>query len=571
MSDFFTAVSFGKYATSRAERFLENVDDYFYIGLNKKACVVKGHHLQADKATILLDRKACFLALKIFSYFTVFIPVIMLALKAILRARHHFHVINPKEKLEAGMDISHETVQKAQATASKILALSKDEDWNEESELADDANGTSFVDTGYIDENLRAAFTFADPLNPDSLFPIFALFDRNQMTKQQFRNMIKAKEACLYHHFDHLVIPHAKMIEAGGKKLIARNRVEVFEDLILSIHPKNISALTQAVRQLAAFTIETGLTAKTYIENSINRGSRHFVLIHPKSLPCSVEEALFGGYDGIRKPEGLPVLIDSFHSQKHIDVILDEARLHGIIDRERAQRIKASKISELLKDALEHNDLKSVEMIIKSYPSPAIRLSIDSTMLTTLINGNNFDLLVKIIGSHPSQKCLFKMYQASMGLNKMFNQIAEKYGFELLTQTQKNELTVQFVIDPVKRPLSQLKKLVEAGGELVRYADPSLVHPIHLVINRGNKEVVEYLVNKFPDLLHVPFFEDTARVRIDRKNLMNNWKKTPTESFNPEEQIDAESAQASQTLPSSLQQKPAEEMSPEPLYEMISI
>jgi hypothetical protein len=82
---FFTPIFYseGREERTGAERALEKIDDYFYLG-GKKACVF-------NNGTVALsipeEQRSLFLTvLKVLSFFTLIIPVLMLILKGVLRA-----------------------------------------------------------------------------------------------------------------------------------------------------------------------------------------------------------------------------------------------------------------------------------------------------------------------------------------------------------------------------------------------------------------------------------------------------------------------------------------------------
>lgn len=84
---FFTAVSFGDQPTSGTQWLLETVDSYFYLG-GEKAYVIPGQAQQGSKGAILMEDSPAFLitALKVISYLTIALPIVMLIAKAILRS-----------------------------------------------------------------------------------------------------------------------------------------------------------------------------------------------------------------------------------------------------------------------------------------------------------------------------------------------------------------------------------------------------------------------------------------------------------------------------------------------------
>src|SRR3990167_8084861 len=97
--DFFTPVNFGNQPKSCTQSLLEGVDSYFYLG-GKKAYVIPGQTQQGTEGAVLAKDSPAFLitALKIISYCTVVLPLVMLIAKTILRSIHSFHIIDIKQK-----------------------------------------------------------------------------------------------------------------------------------------------------------------------------------------------------------------------------------------------------------------------------------------------------------------------------------------------------------------------------------------------------------------------------------------------------------------------------------------
>ncbi len=86
---FFTPICYGNQTKSPRQFLLEKVDDYFYLS-GRKAQVINGDknkvkEIHPDKRPLLLT------ALKVASYFTVILPIILLVMKCSLRAGHTFH------------------------------------------------------------------------------------------------------------------------------------------------------------------------------------------------------------------------------------------------------------------------------------------------------------------------------------------------------------------------------------------------------------------------------------------------------------------------------------------------
>ncbi len=107
-ASFFIPISYENNPSKSFEaRLLEKVDDYFYLW-GRKAFVIKGVAKTEQERVIISEGKPSLIVgvvpllarvAKIISYVTPIIFV-MLTAKIILRARHHYHVIDPQKELE---------------------------------------------------------------------------------------------------------------------------------------------------------------------------------------------------------------------------------------------------------------------------------------------------------------------------------------------------------------------------------------------------------------------------------------------------------------------------------------
>lgn len=96
---FFTPVEYGNHATNFFQKLIEQTDFYFYLGGRKIAEIIPGNIKRNSQAVILKDEKAIWwkTALKVASYFTIILPVLIFLTKIILRKKYHFHTY-PHEK-----------------------------------------------------------------------------------------------------------------------------------------------------------------------------------------------------------------------------------------------------------------------------------------------------------------------------------------------------------------------------------------------------------------------------------------------------------------------------------------
>lgn len=96
--NFFTAVKYENRAQDCHQSFVEKVDDYFFL-CGKKGLVLQGA-TKNGKEVVLTQVRSSRLAqiAKVITYFTIFIPFLLIIAKVILRLTHTFRLINPNEK-----------------------------------------------------------------------------------------------------------------------------------------------------------------------------------------------------------------------------------------------------------------------------------------------------------------------------------------------------------------------------------------------------------------------------------------------------------------------------------------
>ena len=94
--NFLTPVSFGNRAEALSQSFLEFADDYFFFGGDK--AVVQFEYVDGESQgvdLVYVDFSWVSIALKVISYCTIIIPVVLWTAKCILRSIHHFHWLPP--------------------------------------------------------------------------------------------------------------------------------------------------------------------------------------------------------------------------------------------------------------------------------------------------------------------------------------------------------------------------------------------------------------------------------------------------------------------------------------------
>ena len=93
---FFTSIHYSdNFQKTNEQKLLEKVDDYFF--LKGKVAEVEPNSIQKEIENVCIVPQANFsffkTALKVASYFTIVIPLIVFVAKVILRSRHNYNVI----------------------------------------------------------------------------------------------------------------------------------------------------------------------------------------------------------------------------------------------------------------------------------------------------------------------------------------------------------------------------------------------------------------------------------------------------------------------------------------------
>ncbi|PWU16008.1 MAG: hypothetical protein C5B45_01475 [Chlamydiae bacterium] len=336
--EFFTAVSFGDKPKACTQSLLETVDSYFCLG-GKKAYVILGQAQQGSEGTIILTKDSpAFLitALKVISYLTVAIPVVLLIAKAILRSIHTFHIVDAKQKLEEGIDIPQATIEKIQALMLKIQRHQ------------DDAEITWYASSNNLVFRLDSVpdLIFKMPLSTGGVS--FNQKKSKERSEKRFANMVKATEVCLAHQLGLLVVPHAKKFNAAGMTLIAEERIDVNPNESAQEHLYQLSGLNETARQLATFIAKTGFSDVEWrnmplVDTASEfQGNRRVALVDLEEMR-EAKTGIFGGGLGRRG------LIGCLASEEQIDIAITEARRHGVVHQDVAQ-IKARRIEEIQSD-----------------------------------------------------------------------------------------------------------------------------------------------------------------------------------------------------------------------------
>lgn len=261
---FFQAVTFGTQSKSCVQTLLEGVDSYFYLG-GKKTLVIAGSIQQGSQGVILTQNSPTFFitALKVVSYLTVVIPLILLIAKAILRSIHTFHVVNAKQELEKGIDITPATIEKIRVLMPKILKRQDDPEirWHLKHCRSLSFSLPSVPNlTFQMDHDTDLTLMFEMAPSGRSVLRAGVPLEIRQKAEVRFANMVKAKEVCLTDQLDRVVVPHAKKIEVDGMALIAEECVNINRENNVQEHLYIQPELNEKISQIATFIAKTGLS-----------------------------------------------------------------------------------------------------------------------------------------------------------------------------------------------------------------------------------------------------------------------------------------------------------------------
>jgi hypothetical protein len=332
---FFTAISYP--VSSKPTSSLQIVDDYFYLG-GRKAYVIN-----PQKEVVLAKARSslCVSAIKVFSYCTILIPLIMLIAKAALRSQHRFTITDPQHKLEEGMTISEGTIAKIQQLIPQII---KQDDKDPDIEWVGTGRNLVFRLKECPDIVFKIAAQSQGWLNGKPVNP-------NDLTHQRFANMIKAKSVCLINNLDSLEIPQAKKFDVKDKDtdsvtytVIAEQRLEIspHEGINEELHYTHFQQLNQTIRQLAIFVAKTGFNDLAFRNIPLIHDYKKIALIDLEDM-----ENAHTGFLGAYRRRGL---VDCASSEEQINIVIAEAHKQGAITKKEAKEAKKSRLKQLEED-----------------------------------------------------------------------------------------------------------------------------------------------------------------------------------------------------------------------------
>ncbi len=339
--DFFSPVRFDEKEKSVKQHIFEGIEDYFFLGC-KKAFVIPSKIVSGSQEVELryrsenITKKIILGAIKVASYMTGIIPLIMIVAKAIFRATYKFHTIPSIKVLQEGIDIKDGTVSKVHSCMKNIL---KNEGKDGVRLFTCQNNHRVFsLDTvpGLVFK-MKASKSILTPGRDDSM-------------KARYQSMIDAKTVCRIYELGLLVIPRAKLFQVNfdgeNYDIIAEEKVDIDaeESMQEKHYEDSADSLNEALRQLAVFIVHTGFSdvewrnAPVLNDSLDDKGNHKIALIDIEEME-GVKTGLFGG--GWRR--GLVECVN----EKQIDMVIAEAAKHGVVSNKEAQEAKKRRLEEL--------------------------------------------------------------------------------------------------------------------------------------------------------------------------------------------------------------------------------
>jgi len=322
---FFTPVKYSDCPQSYEQSLVEGADDYFFIGGSKAHVTGTSADLRAEKA-VLSEEKSSFIltALKILSYCTIIIPLVMLTIKSILRSCHNYEKIDAQQELEKGVVVT-------EASKNKIADI-----------LPEILQARDHKDIIWLSRGNNLVFQLAGDGNHVYKIARPCHFHRNyapptggsEQTKARYANMVKAKEVSLANKLSHLVIPQSSLLTFNFNdyeySFIVEEKIEIDGDEKdqKNKHIQHESELTETVRELAIFVAKTGFNDVTWRNIPIIKekegfnGSRRVALIDLEHMQSPTN-----GFIGDANSScGLIGCV----SYSHFDMVVEEMKKQGV-------------------------------------------------------------------------------------------------------------------------------------------------------------------------------------------------------------------------------------------------
>lgn len=232
-----------------------------------------------------------------------------------LRAIHHVRVIDPQEALEAGLEISEQTIAKIERLSSKIF-------WSK-------SENDSEIQWFPSDNNVVFKFKQTEDGKPSLIFKTSHQDDEFEM-QERFKNMITAKEVCMTHQLGLLVIPHAILFKVAGKTFIAEEELDINPEESAQKHLYHVTdteSFKPTIDQVTTFIAHTGFHDVTWRnipllnEASGHHGARRVGLIDLEHMDI---EKVDRGFKG--DPESMSQGLIGCMSTNLVDHVVNAAK-----------------------------------------------------------------------------------------------------------------------------------------------------------------------------------------------------------------------------------------------------
>ncbi|MBI2742778.1 MAG: hypothetical protein HYX48_02550 [Chlamydiales bacterium] len=328
---FTSAITYGQHEDlTWDERLLQGADDYFCL-TGDKFEVVPGYMIGEAEGTVSVQEATSFMLtlLKVVSYATLIIPLIIFAIKAFLRSTHSF------VDLTSTQEPGHTITLRMRRAIQRLMMYIWGGDERPELHWYKGNGGTSVF-----------GLTFA----PDLVFKIVREESSKELTESRFAKVVKACEICEQNQLTNLFIPttHLFALEAvsmpGGVRetfsIIAEQRLPVEADSDENHRERYRQTPKETIRDLATFIALTGFSdvaPRNIQQINITEGYKIALF----DLEEMTEPVI--GFCGRQAGEGL---INCLETEEQIQVALEVAAKYGIEPSE-VNRVAATRLAQL--------------------------------------------------------------------------------------------------------------------------------------------------------------------------------------------------------------------------------
>jgi len=466
------------------QRFFNGIEGYFNLG-GRRAYVIPGKMVNGSQEVDFKDhpQSKALRLLKVVSYITGIIPLIMLAAKGIFRATHKFHRVPSAQLLQEGINIKPETIAKIKSCMMNIL--------NEKKKT----EGVTF----YTSQGNHRVFTL--DVAPDLIFKMKASKSqsagRDDSMKARYQRMIDAKTVCRVNQLGLLIIPNARLFNVEKYEIIAEQKLDITpeESAQEQLFEDHADRLDETVRQLAVFIAKTGFSdvewrnVPVLNDNVDKEGNRKIALIDIEEMDGAKTGILGQEQAFMAAPRrGLAHCVN----EKQMEMVIAEARKQGVtISETEAKAAKERRLKEIASNKALKLFYKEKGIVQGKEP---LKVDLSSLGLDLTKTGE----YTKIVGVRPDKKGFIREEQ-SVDLST----VAKAVIAEINKQIQKNS--------------------AQNSVKGIRY----------FVLNPGNMDSTLYDYNKLglpetvfhTEELQNQWIERIIQALIDKKHLFNIVKR----------------------------------------------